>query len=77
MKSKFSVDFFSDEQYKYLTAEILYNGQVLCQINRDNGIENMEVEFFHDQYILEEEFRMKFPINDFLSVIEDVKNELK
>ncbi|MCG8428148.1 MAG: hypothetical protein MI754_12395 [Chromatiales bacterium] len=76
MKSKFSVDFFSDEQYEYMTAEILYDGQILCQISQNQGKEDMEIEFFHEQRVLEKQPKMKFLISDFFSVIEDVKSEL-
>jgi hypothetical protein len=76
MKSKFSVDFFSDEQYEYMTAEISYGDQILCHISQDQGKENMEIEFFHEQRVLEKQPKMKFLISDFFSLIEDVKNEL-
>ena len=76
MKSKFSVDFFSDEQYEFMTAEISYDGQILCQISQDQGKEDMEIEFFHEQRVLEKQPKMKFPISEFFSLIERVKEEL-
>ena len=77
MKTKFTVDFFSDEKYEYLTAEISYDGQILCQVNQDQGKGIFEIEFFHEQYVLDKQPRMKFIVGDFISVLEDVKNELK
>ena len=76
MTSKFSIDFFSDKKYDYMTAEISYGGQILCQINQDKGIENLEIEFFHDQIILKDQPVMKFTLDEFFSVINDVKREL-
>ncbi|MGI9275230.1 MAG: hypothetical protein ACR2PT_10355 [Endozoicomonas sp.] len=76
MNTKFSVDFFSDQQYEYMTAEISYAGQILCQISQDSGEENMEVEFFHEQKVMEKQPAMKFPIKDFFSLIDEVKGEL-
>lgn len=76
MASKFKVSFFSDEQFELMTAEILFNDQILCQISQDQGVENMEIEFFHEHYILKKEPRMKFPISEFFSLIENVKLEL-
>lgn len=76
MKSKFSVDFFSDERYEYMTAEISYEGQILCQISQEQGKGNMEIEFFHEQRVLENEPRMKFFYSDFFSLIEEVKANL-
>ncbi|GGX72913.1 hypothetical protein [Saccharospirillum salsuginis] len=76
MIPNFSVDFFSDVQYEYMTAEISYKGQILCQISQDKGSSNMEIEFFHEQRIVGEQPKMKFPIKDFITLIEDVKGEL-
>lgn len=46
MHTDFEIVFFSDSHYEELTAEITYKGQILCQLNQDKGIDNIEVEFF-------------------------------
>lgn len=76
MKSRFSVDFISNSQYEYLTAEISFGGQILCEINKDQGSDNMEIEFFHEQRILDHSPEMKFLIREFFSIIEEVTAEL-
>lgn len=76
MNKQFTVDFFSDEQYDKLTAEISYGNQILCQINQDQGVDNMEVEFFHEQRLLDKAPQLKFPLSDLLEIIERVKCEL-
>ncbi len=76
MKLKFNVDFFSDEKYEYMTAEISYKGQILCQISQDHGKDNMEIEFFHEQRVMKNQPEMKFFISEFFSVINDVNKEL-
>lgn len=76
MKSDFSVDFFSDSRYEELTAEISYKGQILCQINVDKGPTLVEVEFFPDSRLLQESVEMKFPIDVFISVLNETKLEL-
>lgn len=76
MKNKFSVDFFSDSQYEYMTAEISYEGQILCQINKDKGNDHMEMEFFNDQRILEVQPKMKFSIDEFFTLVKSVQAEL-
>jgi len=76
MTSNFSVDYFSDSKYEWLTAEVSYDGQILCQINRDKGIDRMEIEFFHEQRILENQPELKFPISEFLSLVKEVQVEL-
>lgn len=77
MESRFRVSHSSDQKFNYMTAIILYDGQILCQINQDDGIgDSMEIEFFYDAYILEVEPRMKFSLGEFHSIIEYVKEDL-
>lgn len=76
MRTDFDIVFFSDSRYEELTAEISYKDQILCQLNKDKGIDNIEVEFFADARMLAEQVAMKFPLNDFLSVLEEAKKDL-
>ncbi|ENN8378890.1 hypothetical protein ACK2MR_06815 [Providencia hangzhouensis] len=76
MKNDFSVDFFSDSKYEELTAEISYKGQILCQINVDKGPNLVEVEFFADSRVLQEPVEMKFPLDIFISILNETKLEL-
>ncbi|CAI2460206.1 hypothetical protein [Serratia liquefaciens] len=76
MRTDFEVVFFSDSRYEELTAEISYKDQILCQLNKDKGIDNIEVEFFADARILAEQVAMKFPLNEFLAVLEEAKQDL-
>lgn len=76
MSNKFEVDFFSDSRYEELTAEISYNGQILCQLNKDKGNDAVEIEFFSDSRILPETVEMKFPVDDFLKILMQTKNDL-
>ncbi|MRT01947.1 hypothetical protein [Ewingella americana] len=76
MSNIFDVDFFSDSRYEELTAEISYNGQILCQLNQDKGIDAIEVEFFADSRVLAEPVEMKFPLDEFIKVLTDTKTEL-
>lgn len=76
MRTDFDIVFFSDSRYEELTAEISYKDQLLCQLNKDKGIDNIEVEFFADARMLAEQVAMKFPLNDFLSVLEEAKKDL-
>jgi hypothetical protein len=76
MNSDFSVDFFSDSRYEELTAEISYKGQILCQLNKDRGVNFIEVEFFTDSRIFPEAIEMKFCIDDFLEVLLKTQKDL-
>ncbi|MCO6548683.1 MAG: hypothetical protein J6583_13060 [Gilliamella sp.] len=76
MKSNFEIDYFSDSKYKYLTIEISFKGQILCQLNKDKGVNNIEIEFFYDFRLLEEEVIFKFPLDEFLNVLNIVKKDL-
>ncbi|MFZ3621158.1 hypothetical protein ACOYA6_18145 [Leclercia barmai] len=76
MSDEFEVDFFSDSRYEELTAEISYRGQILCQLNKDKGVDSIEIEFFSDSRILPETVEMKFPVDDFLKILMQTKDEL-
>ncbi|CAI1694084.1 Uncharacterised protein [Serratia quinivorans] len=76
MHTDFEIVFFSDSHYEELTAEITYKGQILCQLNQDKGIDNIEVEFFSDSRLLAEEVAMKLPLDEFLSVLTEAKKAL-
>jgi len=54
MNDNFEVLFVSENEYNCLVAEILFNGQRLCQISKEKGNENMEILFLTDLYILKE-----------------------
>ncbi len=77
MSNDFHIDFFSDSQYEMMTAEISFKGQILCQINKDKGDENLEIEFFHESRILQEEVKMKFDLVEFEKMLVVARCELK
>ena len=68
MKSKFNIDYVSDSFHKYLTAEISFEGQILCLISQ----ENIEIEFFHLFYQDKNDVRFKFKLSDFYSIVDEV-----
>ncbi|CAD5358828.1 hypothetical protein [Enterobacter cancerogenus] len=76
MSNGFEVDFFSDSRYEELRAEIYFKGQILCQLNKDKGIDSIEIELFSDSRILSEAVEMKFPVNDFLKILMQTKDDL-
>ena len=77
MDNDFEITFLSDSNYKNLTVEISYKDQILCQLNKDNGPDNIEVEFFSDARYLAEKNAMKFNLDRFLQVIAEAAEELK
>ena len=68
MKSKFNIDYVSDSFHKYLTAEISFEGQILCLISQ----ENIEIEFFHLFYQDKNDVRFKFRLSDFYFIVDEV-----
>ncbi len=77
MNNNFEIIFFSDSRYEEITAEISYNGQILCQLNKDKGLDNIEIEFFSDARIIAEQNAMKFSLSGFLQVLTEATEELK
>ncbi len=77
MNNEFEVLFVTEDRYDNLVAEILFNGQRLCQINKELGNENMEIEFLSDLFILEKSVEMKFSLSKFQRVINMAVKELE
>jgi hypothetical protein len=49
--SDFSIIFVSETKRDHLLVEIHFKKQRLCQINKEKGCENLEIEFLTDIYI--------------------------
>ena len=77
MQNDFEITFFSDSNYEHITVEISYKEQIVCQLNKDKGPDNIEIEFFSDARVLVEQNAMKFNLNSFLQVIAEATEELK
>ncbi|OCG10898.1 hypothetical protein A9G09_12415 [Gilliamella sp. wkB292] len=76
MSTDFEIDFFSDNKYEEITIEISYKGQILCQLNKDKGISNIEIEFFFDSRILAKQVTPKFPLDEFINILNEAKQDL-
>ncbi|MEK6305332.1 MAG: hypothetical protein V4752_03255 [Pantoea dispersa] len=77
MNNYFELTLFSDSKYEEITAEISYKDQILCQLNKDKGPDNIEIEFFSDVRILAEQNAMKFSLSSFLQILAEATEELK
>ncbi|MBN7120671.1 hypothetical protein BSU01_02910 [Erwinia billingiae] len=77
MDNNFEITFFSDSKYEKITAEISYKDQIVCQLNKDKGPDNIEIEFFSDARMLAEQNAMKFSLSCFLQILEEAMEELK
>ncbi|MDF7675791.1 hypothetical protein PT286_03460 [Neisseriaceae bacterium ESL0693] len=76
MNLDFQIDFFSDVKYEDITIEISFKGQLLCQFNKDNGIDNIEVEFFHDMRLSGQNVRLQFTLNEFMNILNEARQDL-
>jgi len=73
----FNIDFVSDMDHEHLVAEISFNGQRLCVIEKEGGNDKMKIEFLADLYVLPESVRMKFSLAEFLKTIEIARSDLE
>ena len=46
LDSGFEILYFSDLSYEGMTVEIQYQGQQVAQINKEKGVENMEIDIY-------------------------------
>lgn len=72
----FNVDYFSDTRYEKITIEISYKNQILCQLNKDKGNDNIEIQFFHEWRILPDQVIFIFPLEEFISLLNELKQDL-
>lgn len=75
--NEFTIDFVSDANHVHLIVEIYFKKQRLCQISKELGNENLEIEFIKDIYVLPDEILMKFPLSDFEAVLKEAQDALK
>ena len=69
--SGFEILGFSDIRYEELTVEIQYKGEAILQINKDKGLNSLEIDILLD--FMQTDFHPKFMLNEFLFVIDEAK----
>ena len=75
LNSGFKIVRFSDVTYEKITVEIQYKGEQIAQINKDKGIDKLEIEVLTDY--INSDFIPKFMLNDFLVAINEAQKLLK
>lgn len=69
LDSGFEILYLSDLKYNEMTVEIQYKGQQVAQINKDKGVDNMEIDIY-SKYVTPDFFsELKFPLSEFLEAI--------
>ncbi|ROR09892.1 hypothetical protein [Erwinia sp. JUb26] len=77
MKKEFEVVFTTNPTSEDIYGEILYDSQILCRlIKTEVEVEEVEIEFFFDQIVLEREAERRFPLRDFMNILQEVEGEL-
>jgi hypothetical protein len=72
----FEIIFASDIEFEFLTVEVYFHSYRVFQLNRENGIENIEIELLLDLRAIPSDIDIKFSLEDFYKVIEIAKNDL-
>lgn len=75
LNSGFEIIRFSDLSYEEITVEIQYQGEQIAQINKDRGIDQLEIEIF-TEYI-RPDFSPKLKLSDFLVALNEAQKLLK
>lgn len=75
MESGFEILRFSDSNYSEITVEIQFNGEQIAQLNKDKGLQFIEIELLTD--FIETTFVPKFSLNDLLSALSEAQNLLE
>ena len=75
MNSGFEILRFSDLSYDEITVEIQFKGEQIAQLNRDKGLQSIEIELLAD--FIETSFVPKFLLKDFLDAISEAQRLLE
>jgi hypothetical protein len=70
LNNKFIIELSSDLDYEGMVVIVSFGNQTIANINYEKGIDNIEVELFLYNETIE---KLKFPLNDFLLVMEKAK----
>lgn len=74
-RGNFEIVFIDNSDCEHLLAQVRFKNVVLCEINKESGNDQMEVEIFcNDPLYCGVE--IKFPLNDFIEAIELARVEL-
>jgi hypothetical protein len=76
MDREFHIDFITHSEYEYLAVEISFRGQRICQLYRRKEDNIIEIQVLEDLRNLEPNVRLRFPLSDFLAVLQEARREL-
>jgi hypothetical protein len=77
LDSGFGILYLSDLKYNEMTVEIQYNGQQVAQINKEKGVDKMEINIYSEYVTPDFLSELKFPLSDFLEAINIASTALK
>ncbi len=75
--SGFEILYLSDLKYNEMTVEIQYKGQQVPQINKDKGVDKMEIDIYSKYVTPDFLSELKFPLSDFLEAINIASTALR
>ena len=69
-KNNFNLTLFSDLDLEGMAVEVCFKNQTIASVNYENGVENIEIEFFSKCGELLEK---KFNLQDMIDILEAAK----
>lgn len=76
MDQDFSVDYVDSDEYRNLGAEIYFREQRLCTLFRRYPGDEIDIEFVDDLYVVDTPIRRRFPLAEFLKVVDTMQADL-
>ncbi len=72
----FETVFITDKRNDDLMVEVLYKDQILFQLNKFHGTDNVEIVFLSDLKLLAELVEMRMSLSDFEDALANAKRDL-
>jgi hypothetical protein len=70
-------EFVSTSTHEHLVVEVLSKELRLVQINKESGIDRMEIQFLTDYRILDRGDPVSFPLADFEAILREAMTALR
>lgn len=76
MNDKFRYEYFSDNEYEFLALEVLYKDQWIYELNKESGIDHIEITFFKMAYRQDGKVELKVRLDDFIDALNKAEQYL-
>ena len=76
MITDFELVYIDKDKYNSLLIQIEFKGQIICTISKEDGNDNMKIQFYYDLYNEYKDVNLLFSLDEFINVLNYAKEQL-